>query len=342
MEVPEQVFQQGSVRVRPLCRLLSVVPGGYSGGLQRAVVDFGAEDSFALAAERLGRHHPVKLCANTVRKITLHHAEKIQEQQRADGVLGALASSGAEQLIAQADGTMLPVVEFSSNNEETDRRKCRTTRWAEMRLCAVRDAKRINPVYGCDADSVESLGYCWSHCAGQAGWALNSHIHVISDGAAWIARQAQTCFGAQATHLLDLFHLMEYLAQAQKAHPPWAQPKRRWLRTQKRRLLKGQYKKVLSELKAKREPAEITDEDAPIRVAHRYINNHANQLEYHQAIAKNLPVGSGMIEAGHRHVLQKRLKKSGAWWAPKNLNAMAQLRVCRANHNWSQYWKEAA
>jgi len=322
--------------------MLNLSPGGYSGGVQRAVVDFGAEDSFAMAAERMSRHHPVSLCAHTVRKITLRHAEKIKQQQSADGVLGALPGTGAEQLVAEADGTMLPVVEFSPHSGQKDRRKNRGTRWVEMRLCAVTEVGRLEPVYGCDGDSVESLGYCWSHCAGQAGWALNSHIHVVSDGAAWIARQSQACFGAQATHLLDLYHVMEYLAQAQKAHPPWLEPKRRWLRTQKRRLLKGQCQKVILELQSNLEPAQLKDEDAPIRVAHRYLSNHSNQLDYHNAIEQNLPVGSGIIEGGHRHVLQKRLKISGAWWTQKNLNAMAQLRVCRANRQWDQYWENAA
>jgi hypothetical protein len=138
--------------MRPLCELLGIAPGGYSRGLEQAVVDFGAEDSFGLAAERLGRHHPVKLCATSVRKITLRHAQAMQSEQQ------VLGSVGTEK------------------------------------------------------------------------------------------------------------------------------------------------------------------------------------LDYSAALVKDLPLGSGMIESGHRHVLQKRLKLSGAWRAPPNLAAMAQLRVCRANNHWNQYW----
>ena len=47
-----------------------------------------------------------------------------------------------------------------------------------------------------------------------------------------------------------------------------------------------------------------------------------------------------MIEGGHRHVLQNRLKKSGAWWKQNNLYAMAHLRVARANKEEDQYWKD--
>ena len=328
--------------MRPLCERLALRPGGYSRGLQEAVVDFGAEDSFALAAERLSRHHPVKLCANTVRAITLEHAEALAQRQHAEGCLGALPATVAEQLIAEADGTMLPVVDLAEASAKVpDRRQTRRVRWMEMRLCAVRRAGELEARYGCDAVSVESLGYRWSHCAGEAGWGLNSRIHVVSDGAAWIGRQQQACFGSQATHLLDLYHVMEYLAAAQKAHAPWQRPRRRWLQTQKRRLLKGQSGKVIAELATHLEP-QTEGEDAPIRAAWRYLNNHRDQLDYPRALAQELPVGSGMIEGGHRHVLQKRLKISGAWWTPRNLQAMAQLRVCRANHHWDQYWKNAA
>jgi hypothetical protein len=306
--------------------------------LEEAVVDFGAEDSFALAAERLSRHHPVKLCAATVRSITLRHARAVELGQSVKGSVGELPARGAEHIIAEADGTMLPVVEFSpSGAPGFDRRKTRTVRWVEMRLCAARKAGEVDAHYACDGDSVDSLGYRWGHCAAQAGWALESSIHVVSDGAAWIARQRECAFADRATHLLDLYHVMEYLSKAQKAHLPWQKPARRWLKTQKRRLLTGHPDKVIAELATAIEP-ETEGPDAPIRSAWRYLSNHLENLDYPAALAKELPIGSGMIEGGHRHVLQKRLKLSGSWWSAPNLHAMAQLRVCRANNHWNSYW----
>jgi len=47
-------------------------------------------------------------------------------------------------------------------------------------------------------------------------------------------------------------------------------------------------------------------------------------------IAAGLPIGSGLIEAGHKHVLQARLRISGAAWLPSNGETMAQLRVLRS------------
>ena len=67
----ETVFQQDSTYVRPLAKALKVVARGCTLGLQEMIVDFGAEDSFALASERLQRHHGIELSETKLRKITL-------------------------------------------------------------------------------------------------------------------------------------------------------------------------------------------------------------------------------------------------------------------------------
>jgi hypothetical protein len=45
----------------------------------------------------------------------------------------------------------------------------------------------------------------------------------------------------------------------------------------------------------------------------RYLENRLDQLDYPSALAVGLPVGSGLIESGNRHLLQARLKLAGAW-----------------------------
>ena len=51
-----------------------------------------------------------------------------------------------------------------------------------------------------------------------------------------------------------------------------------------------------------------------------------------------LPIGSGMIESGHRHVLQARLKKAGTAWLSDHADQIAHLRVLRANNRWLSLW----
>ena len=77
---------------------------------------------------------------------------------------------------------------------------------------------------------------------------------------------------------------------------------------------------------------------APVRCAHRYLSHRPDQLDYAAALRADLPIGSGLIEGSHRFVLQARLKKPGAWWCPANADAVATLRVLRANQSWDSLW----
>ena len=93
------------------------------------------------------------------------------------------------------------------------------------------------------------------------------------------------------------------------------------MQVQKDRLKNNRADKVVKALKAYLEEESCPDEDAPVRAAMRYLSNRIDQLDYRWAIEKDLPIGSGMIESGHRHVLQARLKKAGAWWAAAKIGS---------------------
>ena len=165
---------------------------------------------------------------------------------------------------------------------------------------------------------------------------MNSRIHAVGDGAEWIRSQSREVFGAQATFLCDFFHVSKYLGAAAPGCRP-AQPDR-WRRTQQQRLKRGAVPQVLTALAEHLEAAAIPDEDAPVRAGHRYLHHRRDCLDYPAALAWGLPIGSGMIESGHRHVLQARLKKAGTAWLPEHADQIAHLRVLRANDQWLSLW----
>ena len=184
--------------------------------------------------------------------------------------------------------------------------------------------------------SVEETGRRWGHVTRQAGWGLNSRIHTMGDGAQWIQLQSREVFGEQAHFLCDFFHVSEYLGAAAVVCRP-AQPDP-WRRTQQKRLKSGAVAKVIAALAEHLEAESTPDEQAPVRAGHRYLNNRLDALDYPGALALGLPIGSGMIESGHRHVLQARLKKAGTAWLPQHADAIAHLRVLRANNQWLSLW----
>ena len=109
-----------------------------------------------------------------------------------------------------------------------------------------------------------------------------------------------------------------------------------WRRRQQGRLLANNSRAVLCALAPHVEPA--SREEAPVRAAQRYLGGRREQLDYAGARRDGLPIGSGEVESGHRHVIQQRLKLAGGWWKENNAEAMLGLRVARANLLWASYW----
>ena len=95
---------------------------------------------------------------------------------------------------------------------------------------------------------------------------------------------------------------------------------------------------MLEALEPHLEPDGTAEEQAPVRNAYRYLNNRLDCLDYPGALALGLPIGSGLIESGHRHVLPARLKKPGTAWLRDHAGQIAHLRVLRANHQWESMW----
>ena len=297
--------------------------------MQRALTDFGADEAFAPAAAKFKEHYGVEVGASRVRETTLRHAHRLAASQPAAS--RALPAQGVEVIIAEADGTMIPIVDTSSAPSGTDRRKYRKVRWQEGRLVAAQAQGSATTYYEATLHDVEAAGALWENAVRAAGRGLHSTIHGLGDGATWIVDQFLRRFSPKASYLIDLYHVCDYLAATA--------PQCRQFVAEQRDLLKAnRTAEVLAKLRARLEPADQPDPLAPVRCALRYLENRPDQLDYAGALARGLPIGSGLIESGNRHVLQRRLKLAGSWWTSENAHALAQLRTCRANARFDAYW----
>ena len=64
---------------------------------------------------------------------------------------------------------------------------------------------------------------------------------------------------------------------------------KRWFETQKKRLREGRINALIKDLNNYLEPNELSDEEAPVQRALRYLQNRLDALDYKQAFAENLP-----------------------------------------------------
>jgi hypothetical protein len=280
-------------------------------------------------------HYGVQVSASGVRACTLAHAKA------SGAVEHAAPKRPVQTLITEMDGTMLPIV-ATQKGPGLDGRKGKELFWREARLCLARPLEVVDGVYGATFGTVQMAGLLWYQVAQAAGLGPMSRVHGLGDGATWIVNTFQEQFGAgpdsRARYTVDFHHVSDYLAAAAQVVAP--AKNKDWLHQQQELLLQNKVNEVLDALKPHLEPE--LQQEAPVRSAHGYMSQRQPYLDYAGAQAAGLPIGSGEVEGGHRHVLQKRLKIAGAWWLEPNAERMLQLRTVRANGDWNKYWAEIA
>lgn len=336
--VEEMIYIVNGHTVRPFSYSADITARCCSRPLERRIVDFGADVPFAKVHAKMKEHYGIALPFHLPRTITERHAEKINELK---SLRQDMPEIGAEIIIAETDGSMIPIVTIApkaSDEESSDGRKRRQLSWKEGRLSLAHKLGCVHPVFNATMGSTEEAGNQLLDCAIRAGCGENSKVHCVGDGAKWINDQIRRLFSDRGSYLIDFIHLCEYLAPASKSCSP--NNSLNWLDQQKLLIKTNNVLDVIKALEPHIEDILIPDKDAPVRRCHRYISNRLDQFDYKSAIEANLPIGSGEIECAHRYVIQKRLKLPGAWWLESNAQNMLALRVLRENGEWDNYWAD--
>lgn len=306
----------------------------YSLLLERAIVDFGADNAFGQAVEKFREHYGIEVPESAMQIITKKHAKEAYVMQEEEADLSGKYKG--QCLIGEMDGAMIPIVIFEAN-AHADKRKWRKTGWKEARLSVAREHKSLTKIFLATLGSTERAGDLLERCAKRLGYNEQTKMHCLGDGAFWIQEQVERKFGTQGSYLVDFFHLSEYLSGA--AEKSGAGEAKSWLRARQEELKQGHLEKVVTQLR-KCDGAE--EENGAVRKCLRYIENRPGQFKYKEALTAELPIGSGEIESGNRSVIQKRLKIPGAWWKPETAEWMLALRCMRMNGGWERYWRRVS
>jgi len=65
-------------------------------------------------------------------------------------------------------------------------------------------------------------------------------------------------------------------------------------------------------------------------------------MRYAQFRKQGLFVGSGVVEAGCKTLIGKRLKQSGMFWSLPGANAILAVRCCLYSGRFEQFWEDSA
>jgi hypothetical protein len=162
-------------------------------------------------------------------------------------------------------------------------------------------------------------------------------VVFLSDGAAWTEELQRQNF-AQAVSILDFYHAAERIHSLAKAidADEGAAKKRasQWIRS----LLKDKVSDVIAQaqelLPRNKEKRKIVTEQID------FLQTHQTRMLYGTYRKKGWFIGSGVIEAGCKTVVGKRLKQSGMFWSEPGASSVLQFRTVLLSGRFDAFWTD--
>ncbi len=168
---------------------------------------------------------------------------------------------------------------------------------------------------------------------------------VVCDGkpALWNAIGDNPLYD-DATQVLDFFHAVEHLSRAAEAiFGKKERGANRWHAKCRARLLEDRdgLQSVLRSLRYYRKRLRHGSERRQVveRVI-RYYGRNSERMRYADFRARGLPIGSGVVEAGCKCIVNARLKRSGMRWTREGGQHVLNLRVRVQSGEWRAFWNE--
>ena len=316
----------------PLDDRLGVNETGITPGLQRVIcrvaLEMAYEPTQSLLKDTLGF---TPCSAREIERIANRHGHQMGELAVTPPSIGK--RSGAKKLHCVAiDGTMIPGLPDPQNHRLI---------WHEVKLATMMDIRDIEaPFYVASTEKAEIFGsQLWRELA-LRGMDAGSFVQVIADGAAWIWNLADLHFPG-VPQLLDFYHAAEHLHKTAVALWPDGIADKWWHR-RLNELKTGELGKFFAALKLTAKRWTTSDPDVSPERLLNYLDENRQRLGYAEAIKRNLPIGSGVVESAGRHIVQQRLKQSGMRWSIPGAQAVLNLRTRHRNGQFEQYWENYA
>ncbi len=169
----------------------------------------------------------------------------------------------------------------------------------------------------------------------------DAHYQGLADGAPenWTFLDRFT-----DTQVLDFFHATQYLDKVAKAlHPRKQTYQKSWM-DEHCHLLKheiGAAERLLAEMAAIVPQRVSQSVREGLQDAITYFQNHHHQMHYAQTVARHLPIGSGVTEAGCKVIVKARLCGSGMKWKERGAGIVLSLRTLSYSQGrWQQFWSK--
>jgi len=333
----------------PLDEALGLIEGA-SPGLVRLVSRAAAREGFEAASDDLKELAGIQVDGRQIQRLVAVSGPNIAAQLKLTGP--DVEAKPMPICYVEADGTGIPMVA-----KELEGRKGKqvdgTAKTREVKLGCVfsqtktdeegqpmRDYQSTS--YVGTLESVESFAPLLRDEARRRGIGRAQKIVFIGDGAAWIWELARTHFPL-AILILDFYHVMEYLHELSQLlygkDTPWAgRMKDQW----KEQMQKDEVQAVIDTMKKRAAQLGETCTETAQKIEEKigYLENNKDKMKYGTFREQGLFYGSGVVEAGCRAVIGKRLKQSGMFWSQSGAENILALRCALMGNRWDECWDQ--
>ena len=321
---------------------LGIAGTSFSPGVKRAASKLAAFEPFETSSQLLWELSGVNICSKDIERIAKSAGQAIIDecQSRIEAAFsdneddaGIVMHKAVPVMYIEYDGTGIP-----ARKPETEGRAGKqddgTAKTREMKTGCIftqhgKDEKgrpmrdRGSTSYFGAIEKAEGFVRRVYAEALHRGIQAAERVVIIGDGAKWVWNIAELHF-PEATHIVDIYHAKEHIGGLLKSTVSDG-GERKALQGQMYAFLDAGDIPSLTDMmmclpQDNKEKRELVESESA------YFLNNAHRMDYATFKKQGLFVGSGVIEAGCKHVIGKRLKQSGMHWSVYGANSIAALR----------------
>ena len=292
--------------------------------------------SFEEAAEILAGEG-LRVSVNRLRKVTAGIGRMLS-RLTSQATLKVAGNAAGRRIVVTTDGGRVRLRERRRGKTKKGRKRF-AAKWREPRLFmiyAVDDEGRLADDFAPIIDG--TLGSCDELFAMMLAYlqGLNitsaERVLFVADGASWIWNRVPSLLKSlgltdeKVQQLIDFWHAVQYLGKIADSKSLSGAKKKRWLTTQKKRLLRGEIGSVVEELRSLLGSRRTKDQRTWLNYFIKHGLTH-RRMDYSLSRTHNMPIGSGAIESAIRRVINLRVKSNGIYWLRENAETMIRLRA---------------
>ena len=339
----------------PADEALGVVRTGFSPGLRRLMARAGSKDAFKEGRDDLKVYANIAVTAKDVERVAEGVGDKVAqwEKEKRQQLVSNLAPPARHKdiplLYISYDGTGVPMVPWevagrkgkqpdgSSKTREVKLGCVFTQTATDNKGRPVRDDNSTTFVGA--IENAESFGWRIYGEALDRGLERAEKVVVIGDGARWVWNLADMHF-SDAIQIVDLYHARQHLYKLISLITNDDKRRKKlqlkWLTA----LDEGKVENIINEANAllpktgKRRKEGLKETG--------YFKNNSHRMRYAWFRKQGLFVGSGVVEAGCKTVIGKRLKQSGMEWTVRGANSIIALRCAHLSRRLENFWERRA